>query len=60
MLIVLQDEQRFPEPTLTEFCEELKKISDNTDYTSSNFKEILLAKVMNVDASFFQIFFFRS
>jgi len=35
----ISDEQRFPEPTLTEFCEELGKISDKI-----NFKEILLAK----------------
>ncbi|PKY53134.1 hypothetical protein RhiirA4_447508 [Rhizophagus irregularis] len=40
----ISDEQRFPEPTLKELCEELTKISDNTDNTTNNFSEILLAK----------------
>ncbi|POG63922.1 hypothetical protein GLOIN_2v1680581 [Rhizophagus irregularis DAOM 181602=DAOM 197198] len=42
----ISDEQRFPEPTLKELCDELTKISDNTDNTTNNFSEILLAKLV--------------
>ncbi|GES87192.1 anaphase-promoting complex subunit 5-like isoform X2 [Rhizophagus clarus] len=42
----ISDEKRFPEPTLTELCKELSKISDNTDNITNNFNEILLAKLV--------------
>ncbi|CAI2177474.1 15619_t:CDS:10 [Funneliformis geosporum] len=39
------NEQRFPEPTLKEFCEELCKVSEDM---SINFKERLLAKLVDI------------
>ncbi|RIA82654.1 anaphase-promoting complex subunit 5-domain-containing protein [Glomus cerebriforme] len=44
----ISDDQRFPEPTLTELSEELSKISDNTDNTTNNFNDILLAKLAGI------------